>query len=102
MFLKIQIIISSFPPSPPFTIGYGLDIKMENELPYGHISWSDIRERLQVNKRHIRLGHRIFQLFQYWPEAIYHLNNIHVSDIDKLTDKKTQVLTLQLMISQPT
>ena len=85
-----------------FTVGYGLDIKMENELPYGHISWSDIGERLQVNKRHIRLGQRIFQLFRYWPEAIYHLNNVHVSNIDKLTDEETQVLTLRLMMSQPT
>jgi hypothetical protein len=85
-----------------FILGYGLDIKMENELPHGYISWTDIGERLHLTARHIKLGRRVYQMFKLWLDAVDHLNQVSMADIDNLTEEETQVLILRLIMSQPT
>lgn len=84
-----------------YLLGYGLDIKIENELPFGFISWTDIGRRLQIKDRHIRLGRRIYQMFRLWPEAMDQLNQVTISDLEYLTNEEAQLLTLRLIMAQP-
>jgi hypothetical protein len=86
-----------------YTIGYGLDIALENQSPSDETfpTWTEIGVQYSLTSRQIKIGRRIYQLFRLWPDALDRIRGIQVIDIEKMTDEEYQGNVLRLIMSEP-
>ena len=86
-----------------YTIGYRLDVALENEPinqnPFP--SWTTIRVQYNLSRRQIAIGRRIYQLFRLWPDALERIKGLQIVDIEKLTDEEYQINVIRLVMSEP-
>jgi hypothetical protein len=85
-----------------YIIGKGLEEIMRQEAQEpGFISWTTLGRRLGISTRHVRISRRTYELFKFWPGAIYQLRGIFISDIDWMTNEEVDWLILKLSLMYP-
>ena len=82
-----------------YYIGYGLDLKMDQELLKTEVppTWSTIGHQYQLTKRQVKLARRVYQLFRLWPDAIGRIKGVTLKDIEKINDEEYQSTVLKLV-----